>query len=124
MKEQIYKNVEKIEIETSVGAVRGFDVHTNINIDLVLHQLNRFKTKGATHVVFTSVDEVISIDITGYNVRLETDDEYNARVQRNNNSRYKQELKDKAECVEYERLKEKYEHTFWEDCYLNEINNE
>lgn len=109
--------MERKNIITEIGECMDVEIdYWNNNDTVDINDAQEFladrKSLGATHIRFSgyscegSVDEVT---MTPVNIRLESDDEYNHRVNTYNHDQaiIKRSVK-QNELREYERLKEKY----------------
>ena len=80
------------------------------DIDNLIEFLKLCKSKGANKIGFSGFFDVDEIDIDAYNVRLESDEEFEIRQIIEEKSKLNAGLlKAKMEEAEYLRLKEKYE---------------
>lgn len=108
-------NMERIKTYATTGESIEFDLEkTNYYpIEILKKFIKDAELEGADTIevnYYHCADIGGDVELEAYVSKTETDEEYNARVQRAKNSRQSaQELLDKAERAEYERLKAKFE---------------
>lgn len=111
----------KQEIKTNIGECK--EISTNYSykdkptdINELMNYLTQYQSEGATHIEFGGLTEfdtntnLEELYIQPVHIRLESDEEYNSRIEKEN-LRKKEEENEKLEKerIEFERLKIKFD---------------